>query len=551
MMPLIASTGAKAAARGWWLVAILLSLSSLSCDYLRPRRKADEDPEKAERAREKRQEVVAEVPVAPLPSGVPLIEREGKDAWGYPKTYVDGAALRSLLHHARFTELTQYFEQFQREFEADPLKEFWTTRAAESFFSAEPELTPKLDAWVAAMPFSFAPYLARGAHRLAVAYAERGSSAAYKTPTTDFEAMHDSLLLARKDLERVLEMSPKMMAADRLMIDVGRLLSNRDLINASFIHGKQTCPGCLMIRTKYLVTLQPRWGGSLEAMEYMARTQLDPVNPRLALLRGSADAERSAIALSDERLDEALSLADAACSVGDHWEFFVQRARVHAKNKDYDKAMADIQRAIAQRPDLPGLLMERAEYRARTEDWLNAADDLLAFLRIDPTDAGARYWRPRIATGVSDVAWTAKQAGNQTRAAELIDLAQQLAPFDAKIRERKSQLVRGGRTLTPIPADPNDPAAALEAAARERPDDFRAHQQLDYAWANYGRYDKIIPMWNAYLERNPNDGQAYFERSGAYHNSGHNPEALADLDKACTLNVPTACAYAKRIRGAQ
>jgi hypothetical protein len=79
------------------------------------------------------------------------------------------------------------------------------------------------------------------------------------------------------------------------------------------------------------------------------------------------------------------------------------------------------------------------------------------------------------------------------------------------------------------------------------PDDLKAHQQLDYAYAKKRQYDKVIAMWTAYISRHPSDGTAYFERSGAYHNSKQRGLAFADVEKACALGHNTACNYAKRM----
>lgn len=113
-------------------------------------------------AREERQQVALRVAPGLLPRVLPLLGPDGADADGYPKRYVDRVGLRSLLAFHQFADLTNYFEQFQTAFEADPRKEYWPIDAGEAFESAEPEIVAELDAWVAATPQSFAPYLARG-----------------------------------------------------------------------------------------------------------------------------------------------------------------------------------------------------------------------------------------------------------------------------------------------------------------------------------------------------------------------------------------------------
>jgi hypothetical protein len=53
----------------------------------------------------------------PVPTSLPLVGKEGRDADGYPTRFPDRVALRSLLVHRRFAELSQYFQDYQTRFQ--------------------------------------------------------------------------------------------------------------------------------------------------------------------------------------------------------------------------------------------------------------------------------------------------------------------------------------------------------------------------------------------------------------------------------------------------
>ncbi|HEX2878996.1 MAG TPA: DUF4034 domain-containing protein [Polyangiaceae bacterium] len=527
-------------------VALLawLSLATAGCDQLRDlyarTEKVEQDPQKARVAREQRQQPATDLAIAPLPKGIPMVEREGNDAWGFPRSYVDQAGVRSLLHHGKYTELTQFFEHVQQEFEKDPAKEYWLFHATLAFYSAEPELLPKLDAWASALPFSFAPYLARGTHRVAVVWAKRGAKAASETPTADMQAMRDAAPLARKDLDRALQINPKLLAADRFGINLALPIGDREAINTAMTHAKQLCATCTSVSLKYMSTLEPRWGGSFEAMEHFARTQANPANPKTRLYEGYALVERSRVKRAAKKFDEALQHANAACAIGDWPEFFVERAAVYAALEDYPKALSEIDRAIESLPQHE-FRMARARYRTKVGDWEGAAADLVATIQVEPTDSDAQAWRRFIAKGLSDQGWKAHEKGDRATAIRLLELAEQLDFADKEIRTRKEKAIRGGVT------GKADELTALEAQVRAHPDDLKAHQQLDYAYAKKRQFAKVIAMWTEYLRRHPNDGTAYFERSGAYYNSKQRDQAFADVEKACALGHNTACNYAKRM----
>lgn len=497
------------------------------------------------RRRQQRQEVTLGLAVAPLPSALPLIERPGKDVWGAPRDYVDLAGLRSLLHHEHYAELTQYLETFQRDFEADASKEYLPVDAAAAFSSAEAELRTKLDRWVSVTPQSFAPYLARGAHWVAVTWARRGKNFAAKTADSDMEAMRQGAAEARKDLQHALELAPRLVAADRLLLKVARPTSDDALVEQALQHATTQCPSCLAPRIEYMTGLQPRWGGSIEQMAQFAAAQPSGEFPRLKLLAGYSEYEQSRIARGRKDFDQAMRHAEAACAVGDNADFFLERAWVHSGREEYAEALTDIERAFEVRPGALQVRSARASMRARKNELEGSARDLIVALQVDPTDQDMLTLRPWLVKALSDAALGAYKQGKRQQAVTLIDLAEQLEPGSRDVKNLKLMVVQG--ETSGLAAD----IPSLEAAVKAHPDDFSVHQRLDYALAKHAKYDRIIAMWTEYLSRHPQDGPAYFERSGAYYNSGHGKEAQVDVVKACELGVNAACAYARKFAGKQ
>jgi tetratricopeptide (TPR) repeat protein len=501
------------------------------------RAKASQSAASVQSAREKRTKTVVAVAPASLPTQLPLVPRDGDDAFGYPRSYVDGPALRSLLHFDKFAELSKYFEEFQQKFEADHKKEMWPTFAAETFASAEPELLPKLEAWVRATPDSFAPYLALGSHWTAVAYKRRGTKFAAETARQDFDAMYEAVKHARRNLQQALFKNPRLLAAQRMAMRLGAGTSERELVDQALAQSLKVCPECFAIRVSYLFGLQPRWGGSFEAMAGFAQAAPVAKNAKLKLLPGYQLIEKSHVAREAERLDEALSAANAACELGPHADFLEERAEVWMAKLDFERAQRDLDDALELRPELSGVRMTRAELFVKKQAWEAAASDVLSVMRVDPTANGARWAAESAAWGLDHDAWAAHQRGDHAAALRLFDLAVQLVPFDRGVLQRRSAAVQAGITGKP------EEIAELEKAARALPDDFGVHQRLDYALAQQRSFPRVIEMWSEYLSRHPNDGRALLERSGAYYNSGKRDQARADATRACDLGVSQACAY--------
>jgi tetratricopeptide (TPR) repeat protein len=535
------------------------------------------EPERVAAARDERQRPAVHVAPGPLPTALPLLGPDGTDADGYPRKYVDRVALRSLLHCHKFADLTAYFEQLQTAFEADPRKEYWPVDAGEAFGSAEPEIVADLDAWVAATPQSFAPYFARGNHYVSALWAKRGEKSVYATPEQDLEAMHAGGVPAFADLDRAIALRPKLVAAMRQEILGAEPLGDHERIANNRKLAISTCPSCFQVRAAVAAFLIPRWSGSRRGARrnlgadagadggsgahagarghadggaglglgadpdayaqlhaFAAEAPRD-LNPRFAALAGFENQDLGDLAWSAGRLDEALADYDHAIARGPYSPFFLSRARLLVALKRYDEAEVMVDQALAYRPMHPDAVRERASIHYYRKEYLPAGLDMLASLRMDPTDSEMKTWIPYVLSGVIFRARQLEQAGDHANALDAADLAMDLCPDDRTQQNTHAQIVLGDAT-TP------DKVAALEARVAASPGDFRAVQQLDYAWDNQHRpMEGNLKIWNAYLAIHPDDGRAYMERGGTYQRLRKIAESKADLTRACDLGVNEGC----------
>ena len=487
-------------------------------------------------AREERQHVVLRVAPGPLPRALPLTGNDGVDADGYPRRYVDRVGLRSLLAFHKFAELTNYFEQFQAAFEADPRKEYWPIDAGEAFESAEPEIVADLDAWVAATPQSFAPYLARGTHYVAAMWARRGEDYASKTAAEDLGAMRDAGHKATADLDRALELRPRLVAAMRDELRVGMVTSDLERLSAMRERATKACPDCLQIRASYLRSLTPRWGGSYEAMRAFVAESPPRLNPRFRALAGYEDLDRAELATIARKYPEALAAIDRATNLGDCWEYPAERGQILRALERYDEAAASLDRAAAQRPMEASIVGARAIVQYGRKEYLMAGRDLLMTLRIDPTDSDATTNLPYVLRGIVYQTHRLDLAGKHEDALEAGELGLEIGPTDRDVNGIYARTVLGDAT-TP------DRIAVIQAHVAESPGDFRAVQQLDYALSKQGGqpFEHIAQMWTAYLALRPDDGRAYIERAGTYHHLGRSADATADAQRACQLGINEGC----------
>lgn len=509
----------------------------------RPEHKGPPTAEEAGRARVERQTKVAEVAPAPLPTALPLAGKEGTDADGYPLQYVDRAALRSLLRAQRYDDLTRYFEQLQSAFEADPKKEYWPHDAAAAFMSAEPELLPLLDGWVSASPKSFAPYLARGAYREHVGFTRRGTAWAAETHEGDFAGMADAHKKGFADLEEALSIRPRAVSAYELEIAIHMANSLRGEVEKDVEKAARVCPTCLLYRVRMMHALEPRWGGTHEAMAAFAKAAPVAQNKVLRFLPAYIELDQASMLQHDKKYDEAVAATERACSIGDYWKSLLDRGEAYERASDFAKAARDVERANQLRPGEPEVLfpLARAEYNQK--HWETAGQALITGLRIDPTNHEGRRLRPIVVQGLLYASGEQFRAGHKNESLGLVELAIGLDPDNHQATGQKTWILTG-----PGPGPNADELEKLKTQAAAAPNDLRAHQALDYALARQRRFPEVVEMWTHYLDANPKDGMAHLERGGAYFNLGRRAEAAADAQAACDLGVNEGCARAKMIR---
>ena len=487
-----------------------------------------------------REEPVLTPAPGPAPRGLPVVAPAGLKQGEVPRGHVDGVALRSLLLRRQFEELTLAVEQLQWGMESNPRDEHWMTDGIQALGNGSPDSAELLDAWVDASPDSFAPYLARGTHWVTVGYLRRGTRFAAETEDEELSGMQKAFERAVPDLTRAWTLHPKAVAAARPLIYVANALGDRDGRERAFARAAEQCPSCADFRAVYLHSLAPRWGGSYAQMDTFAEAQ-SRAHPELGFLRGFADWDRVRDLRAEGGNDRARVLLAKALSAGDYWEFRLSRAERLRRAKDLDAALVEANRAVALRPARASVYFERARILASSRKWGPAGEDLLHGLRLDATDANGRSLQPGVVKGLIHAAWEQHQASHREEALRLLELAGELAPGDSEVTRWRARVV----------ASPLQAEARVEEQQAEAPEDFRAVQQRDYALARERRFAEILPLWDAFLERNPDHGLAYMERSGTHYHLRNLKAAMSDLKKACDLGVNEGCTRLRKLERAR
>jgi len=485
-------------------------------------------------------------PAIPLPVDVPSegtalwIGEPGDDVFGYPKRQVDEAALQAIVRAQQFDRAERVFAGLLAEYEADFRKELWLRQAVDAFSTADPALTSVLDAWVARSPTSYAAHAARGSHRQAVAWAQRGHRYMAETALGQKVGFAQTMQAAADDFERALRLSPHFYASHASLITIERaqrgvtipapLLLKRALV---------ACPLCTTARSAYLGFERPVWSGSPERAEALLTSWQAEMekNPRLKLLKGYVHEIRCDMFEREKQSEAAFAECDRAVRTSPGFaHFLVERAHAEHVLKRVDRALADLDEAHRLDPQNRTVLERRPVLLILAKRYREAVDDLLRARRLDPVDVDLAEARMDAVKRLVYAGWEASKAGDNGTALSLFDMALELDPQNKDARKR--------RIATTTPEVAQSAAKALEERIAANPDDFGLHRQLDDVYLRDRRFPDIIAMWTKFLAKHPDHGLAFWERAGAYHHHGDAAHAIADARDACRLGVAQACAVA-------
>lgn len=335
---------------------------------------------------------------------------------------------------------------------------------ADAFGHSTAVVERSIDRWLSDSPASAHALVGRGQHLLATAYEARGEQSAADTAPAEMARMEVAREGAERAFRAALAKNPRMLPAYKGLILTAKLTGDRDLAQSTLKQALAVDPKNFYVRAAMLQMLEPRWGGSLEAMRRLADEAVPykSDNPRLANLR-------------------AIALAHAGLQP--YWA------------KDYDEALRHFDAGLAEGP--VGFYLELADFAsAQRGDEERAVELASQNLRFSPNHLAARMSRANHLTALGELAWAKSD----------LDVVLSVHPRDrGALRARAQLLLRSG----------DDAAAAqgLEQLLSTNPGDRWAKQSL--AWLYGHRMDRAQDaeaLIHEMLEQEPDSGELWLMR---------------------------------------
>jgi tetratricopeptide (TPR) repeat protein len=420
----------------------------------------------------------------------------------------DSKLFLAMLAHRSFGELELALDQYRLAYLWDaPKHEEDLVVAYKAFDVDDVNVLSQIDSWIEAHPDAYQAYTARAYCRSNLGWDARGTEFVQKTGAEKFALMERYFSQAESDARTALKLRPDSMAPYRVLASMAKAHGSAAIV-AVVTEGLKQFPTSYNLRVHAIFGLQPRWGGSYEAIQAIADAAQAYVdqNPELRSLRGFPDWARGKDAETREDYVSAYELYTKALSFGDEGEFLSGRNGVARHLHRFAEAFADAMRDEQLEPG-----REKSMLEATTKDaWRYAVSsyrsgrlqDAIAMytllLEHDPNDASALAWR-----GISNC---------------------RLGNLDACMPDLDRSLA----------IDPTEDAA-WQAAIQ--------------CLMNRGSIADGVAYGQRYVAQFPAEGVSYFWLALAEQRAKNDAGAEEGLHKACDLHFDEACGFLERTTG--
>ncbi len=163
----------------------------------------------------------------------------------------DRLELLRLLQERKFDQLEIHLKGYRDDYRAGKTSDRVLERAYHSFSSANPELEPHLDAWIATWPDSYSARMARAFYFRHLGFVFRGSALARRTPDERFVAMRAYFARASADLAAAAAIDPRLGLTYGFLIHIAMVLGDEAETDLLVRKGLEADPRSFTIRRRY------------------------------------------------------------------------------------------------------------------------------------------------------------------------------------------------------------------------------------------------------------------------------------------------------------
>lgn len=189
-----------------------------------------------------------------------------KTEWRVELPQQDSLAIMSLLRTGQFTELDRQYEFLQERYEEGKASDQDLVLQYQAFYDTSPENETYLNQWVTKSPQSYPARLARGIYYLKTGEDKRGEGWAKDIPKERMIELSQYLDLSNTDVVASLSLTPKPIVSLVTLIKSSMYRDGNRTNRMWLDYANRIAPQNYSARRRYMISIEPRWGGSYEEM---------------------------------------------------------------------------------------------------------------------------------------------------------------------------------------------------------------------------------------------------------------------------------------------
>jgi tetratricopeptide (TPR) repeat protein/uncharacterized RDD family membrane protein YckC len=328
---------------------------------------------------------------------LPAIERTGPLKPLTPPLTVNKLDILAELRARRFEALDERLKSYQQRAERNVAEEANMRLAFQTFENSDPNLAGLLSEWVKSSPSSYAAHLAWATYLFKQGWRARGGKVAAETGAGRLADMESLFAHGAREVREALFLNSKLAQAYVLQLQRERASGETDACMKLGESVLKLVPTSFIVRLEMMKCLEPRWGGSAEAMEAFARESQRFVgqNPRLAVLKGFPDFDK-AVWVHGRQKDYASELRSYTKAIekgGDEAMFYQARGELFSVLGQTQQAIEDFERANRLWPQSQETLESLAREQAQIGKYTEALDTLELASRVGGPSSYAQELR--------------------------------------------------------------------------------------------------------------------------------------------------------------
>jgi tetratricopeptide (TPR) repeat protein len=299
---------------------------------------------------------------------------------------VDQKIIFKQLEEGEFEKINEALKVLEDKYEGDQVSEDELSNALQGFTGQSIELENNYNSWVSAFRNHYQPYLARGVYYFTLGREKRGTGKFKDLTNSQYEEMNLYFRKAMADFEKSISINPKLVHPYGFMVRIATITGEDETKDKLFARALKVNPYSLVVRTDYLDSLVPRWGGSIEAMNsfILSSRPYYQRNPRLKVLEGAVDKELGYQQMLEGNYSEAIDLLSKALQQGDDVTAYFLRGLVYDRIGKFQAALQDFDKAIALKPYYVSAIEARINCEIKSKDLEKALVDANRLIEIVP-----------------------------------------------------------------------------------------------------------------------------------------------------------------------